>query len=192
MVCIVSSVPLVCTFIIKSDIVIWHITWWNEVAPEKYKKEVNDLIWKFIWDNKPNQIERNVCCYWCIDCIKMQNLNSYMYSFLRTCVLLNNLWTSFLRFIVPNEFPNQIIHLFFIFLWCHFISPCYMPDHYVWFIDECTHKWYWWHYIYHVIYQITMSDLMMHVHTCFADNTIYTMWYMCSWKKHIHQISCHT
>ena len=30
--------------------------------PEKYKKEVNDLIWKFIWDNKPNQIERNLCC----------------------------------------------------------------------------------------------------------------------------------
>jgi hypothetical protein len=30
--------------------------------PEKYKKEVNDLIWKFLWDNKPNQIERNVCC----------------------------------------------------------------------------------------------------------------------------------
>jgi GTPase SAR1 family protein len=21
--------------------------------PEKYKKEVNDLIWKFLWDNKP-------------------------------------------------------------------------------------------------------------------------------------------
>jgi hypothetical protein len=93
-------------------------------------------------------------------------------------------------FIVPNEFPNQIIHLFFIFLCCHFISPCYMPDHYVWFNDECTHKWYWWHYIYHVIYQITMSDLMMHVHTCFADNTIYTMWYMCSWKKHIHHGVC--
>jgi hypothetical protein len=30
--------------------------------PEKYKKEVNDLIWKFVWDNKPSQIERNVCC----------------------------------------------------------------------------------------------------------------------------------
>ena len=29
---------------------------------EKYKKEVNDLIWKFLWDNKPNQIERNVFC----------------------------------------------------------------------------------------------------------------------------------
>jgi hypothetical protein len=26
------------------------------------KKEVNDLIWKFIWDNKPNKIERNVWC----------------------------------------------------------------------------------------------------------------------------------
>jgi hypothetical protein len=31
--------------------------------PEKYKKEVNDLIWKFVWDNKPNQIERNVCYF---------------------------------------------------------------------------------------------------------------------------------
>ena len=28
----------------------------------KLKKGVNDLIWKFIWDNKPNQIERSVCC----------------------------------------------------------------------------------------------------------------------------------
>jgi hypothetical protein len=28
----------------------------------KLKKVVNDLIWKFIWDNKPIQIERNVCC----------------------------------------------------------------------------------------------------------------------------------
>ena len=31
-------------------------------VPEKYKKEVNDLMWKFIWDIKPPQIERNVCC----------------------------------------------------------------------------------------------------------------------------------
>ena len=30
--------------------------------PVKHKKEANDLIWKFIWDNKPNKIERNVCC----------------------------------------------------------------------------------------------------------------------------------
>ena len=26
--------------------------------PEKYEKKVNDLIWKFLWDNKPSQIER--------------------------------------------------------------------------------------------------------------------------------------
>ena len=77
------------------------------MAPEKYKKEVNDLIWKFIWDNKPNQIERNVCCYWCIDCIKMQNINSYMYSFLRTCVLLNNLWTSFLNHFMLDRDTNK-------------------------------------------------------------------------------------
>jgi len=31
-------------------------------VPEKYKKEANYLIWKFIWGNKPTQIERNVCC----------------------------------------------------------------------------------------------------------------------------------
>jgi hypothetical protein len=31
-------------------------------VPAKYKKEANDLIWKFIWDNTPSKIERNVCC----------------------------------------------------------------------------------------------------------------------------------
>ena len=30
--------------------------------PENYLKEINTLIWGFIWDNKVNQIERNVCC----------------------------------------------------------------------------------------------------------------------------------
>jgi hypothetical protein len=27
------------------------------------KKEVNDLIWKFTWDNRPIQIERNVMLF---------------------------------------------------------------------------------------------------------------------------------
>jgi hypothetical protein len=103
----VLSVPLVCTFIIKSDIVIWHRTWWNEGASEEYKKEVNDLIWKVIWDNKPNQIERNVCCYWCIDCIKIQHINSYRYSSLRSCVLLNNLWTTFLNHFMLDLDTNK-------------------------------------------------------------------------------------
>ena len=31
-------------------------------VPEKLKKEVNDLIRKFILDNNRNQIERNVYC----------------------------------------------------------------------------------------------------------------------------------
>jgi DNA topoisomerase IA len=26
------------------------------------ESKLYDLIWKFLWDNKPNQIERNVCC----------------------------------------------------------------------------------------------------------------------------------
>ena len=30
--------------------------------PEKYKKEINELMWFFIWDGKVNQIKRDVCC----------------------------------------------------------------------------------------------------------------------------------
>jgi hypothetical protein len=56
---------------------------------QRNTKEVNDLIWKFIWDNKPNQIERNVCCYWCIDCIKIQNIHSYKYSVIQTSTNLH-------------------------------------------------------------------------------------------------------
>ena len=35
---------------------------WGGTREIEEKKEINDLIWKFIWDNKPNQVERNVCC----------------------------------------------------------------------------------------------------------------------------------
>jgi hypothetical protein len=74
------------------------------VVPEKYKKEVNALIWKFIWDNKPSQIERSVCCF-------------------------DN-----------NE-----------------KGSCCMSHHYDRFNDECTHMFYWWHYLHHVVCQINMS-----------------------------------
>ena len=30
--------------------------------PEKYKKELNKIIWNFIWDGKVNQVDRKVCC----------------------------------------------------------------------------------------------------------------------------------
>ena len=30
--------------------------------PDRYKREINVIIWKFIWDDKVNQIDRNVCC----------------------------------------------------------------------------------------------------------------------------------
>ena len=30
--------------------------------PDKYKKEINDIIWAFIWSGKINQIKRDVCC----------------------------------------------------------------------------------------------------------------------------------
>ena len=30
--------------------------------PDKYVKEINDIMWSFIWNGKTNQINRNVCC----------------------------------------------------------------------------------------------------------------------------------
>jgi hypothetical protein len=42
---IVLSVKRVCTCIIKTDILIWHATWWNEGVQEKYKKEISIVFW---------------------------------------------------------------------------------------------------------------------------------------------------
>ena len=30
--------------------------------PDRFQNEINVIIWKFIWDDKVNQIDRNVCC----------------------------------------------------------------------------------------------------------------------------------
>ena len=30
--------------------------------PDIYAKQINDIVWSFIWDNKLNKIDRNVCC----------------------------------------------------------------------------------------------------------------------------------
>jgi hypothetical protein len=30
--------------------------------PNKFKKEIETLIWDFIWEGKVNQIKRDVCC----------------------------------------------------------------------------------------------------------------------------------
>ena len=30
--------------------------------PDKYVKEINDIMWSFIWSGKTNQINRSVCC----------------------------------------------------------------------------------------------------------------------------------
>jgi hypothetical protein len=30
--------------------------------PDRFKSEINVIIWTFIWDDKINQIDRNVCC----------------------------------------------------------------------------------------------------------------------------------
>jgi hypothetical protein len=30
--------------------------------PDKFKKEIETLMWDFIWEGKVNQIKRDVCC----------------------------------------------------------------------------------------------------------------------------------
>ena len=49
--------------------------------PDKFKKEIETLIWDFIWDWKVNQIKREVCC---LDIenggMSMVNLDSYIES----------------------------------------------------------------------------------------------------------------
>ena len=64
-------------------------------------------------------------------------------------------------------------HVFLISL----LPPYCMSDHYVWLKYECTHMFFWEHYLHHGVYQITMSDLMMNTHTCVSHSINYTMWY---------------
>jgi hypothetical protein len=49
--------------------------------PDQFKKEIETLIWDFIWDGKVNQIKRDVCC---LDIEKsgmsMVNIDSYIVS----------------------------------------------------------------------------------------------------------------
>ena len=56
------------------------------------------------------------------------------------------------------------------------LTPCCMSDQYVRFNDECTYLFDRKLYLHHVICQITISDLMMNVHTCATDNTTYIMY----------------
>jgi hypothetical protein len=46
------------------------------------------------------------------------------------------------------------------------------------FDNECTHMCYWYHYVYHAVFYITMSDLMINAHICLTDNTTYIMLYV--------------
>ena len=58
------------------------------------------------------------------------------------------------------------------------LQPCCISHHYDKFNDECTYMFYWWHYLHHVVCQITMSDVMMNVHTCLTDSITYIILYV--------------
>ena len=59
------------------------------------------------------------------------------------------------------------------------LTPCCIVDHYVRTNDECTQVCYCSHYL-NVVSHITMSDLMMNVHTHATNNTTYTLLYVSS------------
>jgi hypothetical protein len=47
--------------------------------PDKFKKEIETLIWDFIWEGKVNQIKRDVCCLHIENGgMGMVNLDSYI------------------------------------------------------------------------------------------------------------------
>jgi alanine racemase len=57
------------------------------------------------------------------------------------------------------------------------LTPCCMADHYIRTNDECTHVCYSSHYL-NVVCHITMSYLMMDVHSSVTNNTAYTLLYV--------------
>ena len=72
--------PLSVRFIVLLSFVIILWIWnWNEGHSDKSKKEIETLIWDFIWEGKVNQIKRDVCC---LDIenggMSMVNLDSYI------------------------------------------------------------------------------------------------------------------
>ena len=58
------------------------------------------------------------------------------------------------------------------------LTPWCLSDQYVRFNDKCTHICYWLHYLHHVLCQITISDLMMNVHTHALLITLLKPWCM--------------
>jgi hypothetical protein len=52
------------TIIVKKNLLISYCGFEIEMKgiPDKFKKEIETLIWDFIWDGKVNQIKRDVCC----------------------------------------------------------------------------------------------------------------------------------
>jgi hypothetical protein len=90
--------------------------------PEKYKKEVNDLIWKFLWDNKPNQIERNVCCLISEHLQRKKSTPNFLSYFCNQCLpiafhesisLLIILYINFITYLVTLRSNLIEIHFFF-------------------------------------------------------------------------------
>ena len=67
--------------IIMKNLLLSYCGFENEMKaiPDKFKKEIETLIWDFIWEGKVNQIKRDVCC---LDIenggMSMVNLDSYI------------------------------------------------------------------------------------------------------------------
>ena len=58
------------------------------------------------------------------------------------------------------------------------LAPCCISDQCVRCKHECTHMFYWYHYLHHGVHQIIISDLMMNTHTCVSHSINYTMSYV--------------
>ena len=82
--------------------------------PDKFKKEIETLIWDFIWDGKVNQIKRDVCCLYIEKGgMSMVIIDSYIDSrrikFLKHEFLLNTSKWSIWK--ARNKVKNDKIHI---------------------------------------------------------------------------------
>ena len=89
-----------------------------------------------------------------------------------------------LQITMSDVMINTHTHILLITL----LQPCCMSHHYDRFNDECTHMFYWWHYLHHVVCQINMSWWMYTHVLLIALLTSYSMsdqYVRCN-DEHIH------
>jgi hypothetical protein len=114
---------------------------------------------QYVWFND----ECTNMCYWWhfLPHVVCQIIMSDLMINIQTCVTEITTYTMlYVRSIWHTQWLmyTHVLLITLLLPWC-------MSDQYVRFNDKCTHICYWLHYLHYVLCQITMSELVMNVHT---------------------------